>query len=444
MLGYIPDRAYYLTVNRTVDLGVLVWSPINLCPPENETLPCPAPVGAVVPWHAVAAELALPAPRTDGTARPARHEAPVRRRLGRRRRPSRRSTSPRRSGTGNFDTVGRGPGAARAAHRRQRRARVGQRLRDRRLRRRRRADDDRLRPDARRPDRRARRVAAGARGPDPARRPRRRGGLAAPDGILLIGGDGPGRPRDHDLKSSSTTTGALGEWEPEAPLARAAGRRRRRDRRRLRLGLRRPRRERPGRRRPARRRSGSRPPRASRRTPTRARSSSGPSNDAANLPAARDDAAGLDGQRRALPGRRRRRRRPAARAVLVRSPRATGDIPEWKHLDVSDLPVGLDRAAAPSSPARTRSSSAARRRRASSTTSVRANAAPQSPFFQLGLVGATVPGLKIDGEIGQQLGYLNAAGAGTVNFVILILIGWAFAHKAQAQGARRAVLRRRR
>ena len=33
ILGYLPDRAYYLTVGRTVDLGVLVWSPINLCPP---------------------------------------------------------------------------------------------------------------------------------------------------------------------------------------------------------------------------------------------------------------------------------------------------------------------------------------------------------------------------------------------------------------------------
>ena len=45
MLGYLPDRAYYLTVGRTVDLGVLVWSPINLCPPSNQNLPCPAPVG---------------------------------------------------------------------------------------------------------------------------------------------------------------------------------------------------------------------------------------------------------------------------------------------------------------------------------------------------------------------------------------------------------------
>ena len=76
-------------------------------------------------------------------------------------------------------------------------------------------------------------------------------------------------------------------------------------------------------------------------------------------------------------------------------------------------------------------------------TSLRANAAPQSPFFQLGLVGATVPGLKIDGEIGQQLGYLNAAGAGTVGFVILLVLGWAFAHKdAGAAASSRRVLRR--
>src|SRR6185436_16977306 len=67
LLGYIPDRAYYFTVNRTIDLGVLAWSPINLCPPENESLPCPAPVGAIVPWHGSPDELALPQPRTDGT-----------------------------------------------------------------------------------------------------------------------------------------------------------------------------------------------------------------------------------------------------------------------------------------------------------------------------------------------------------------------------------------
>src|SRR5918996_5793562 len=51
LLGYIPDRAYYFTVNRTIDLGILAWSPVNLCPPENRGLPCPPPTGAVLPWE---------------------------------------------------------------------------------------------------------------------------------------------------------------------------------------------------------------------------------------------------------------------------------------------------------------------------------------------------------------------------------------------------------
>jgi len=67
ILGYLPDRAYYLTVGRTVDLGVLAWSPINLCPPTNKTLPCPAPGGALIPWEPSPPELGLPAPRTDGS-----------------------------------------------------------------------------------------------------------------------------------------------------------------------------------------------------------------------------------------------------------------------------------------------------------------------------------------------------------------------------------------
>jgi hypothetical protein len=61
---------------------------------------------------------------------------------------------------------------------------------------------------------------------------------------------------------------------------------------------------------------------------------------------------------------------------------------------------------------------------------VRASLAPQEPFFQLGLVGVVVPGLQIGGEIGQQLGYLAAAGVGTGNFVILVIVGWMFSNRA--------------
>ena len=42
--------------------------------------------------------------------------------------------------------------------------------------------------------------------------------------------------------------------------------------------------------------------------------------------------------------------------------------------------------------------------------------------------------MMIPGEIGQQLGYLAAAGAGTVDFVILLLIGWAYAHPSTVRG----------
>ena len=50
LLGYIPDRAYYLTVSPTVDLGLNAVSLVNICPAENQGLPCPAPAGALIPW----------------------------------------------------------------------------------------------------------------------------------------------------------------------------------------------------------------------------------------------------------------------------------------------------------------------------------------------------------------------------------------------------------
>jgi len=64
----------------------------------------------------------------------------------------------------------------------------------------------------------------------------------------------------------------------------------------------------------------------------------------------------------------------------------------------------------------------------------RANLAPAPPFFRLGIAGATVPALEIKGEIGQQLGYIAAAGVFTADFVLLAIIGWAFHHRPQAWG----------
>jgi hypothetical protein len=73
LMAYIPDRVLYATVQPTIELGVplqtfnksLDVTPVNLCPASNATLPCPAPVGAVLPWEPNPAELGLPEARTD-------------------------------------------------------------------------------------------------------------------------------------------------------------------------------------------------------------------------------------------------------------------------------------------------------------------------------------------------------------------------------------------
>ena len=70
VMGYLPDRAYYFTVFSTIDLGIRndALTPVNFCPPENLSLPCPAPAGAVLPWQGAPKELYLPAGRRDGVA----------------------------------------------------------------------------------------------------------------------------------------------------------------------------------------------------------------------------------------------------------------------------------------------------------------------------------------------------------------------------------------
>jgi hypothetical protein len=62
---------------------------------------------------------------------------------------------------------------------------------------------------------------------------------------------------------------------------------------------------------------------------------------------------------------------------------------------------------------------------------LRSDVAPRPPFFRLGLFGVTVPALGIEGEIGQQLGYIIAGSAAIGNFVILVIIGWMYSHKAE-------------
>jgi hypothetical protein len=164
---------------------------------------------------------------------------------------------------------------------------------------------------------------------------------------------------------------------------------------------------------------------------------------ATNLPAARTDAAGFtangglyvvggsDGQ--------------SPKGELYWAvPDADGNIPEWKHIGASDLPAqGLQGSAAVVSGSNV-FVIGGRTQQGIINGAARANLAPQPPFFQLGLIGATIPALKIEGEVGQQLGYRAAAGAGTVNFIILLLIGWAMAHKEQTRALFQRLRQRRR
>ncbi len=439
MLGYLPDRAYYMTVGATVDLGVLVWSPINLCPASNQTLPCPAPVGAMVPWELSPTQLALPEARTDAailqvgtqilyiggsdgkTAKASVYVA--------------RAVSP-----GNFDAWAKGPdlpepranasvvyvagsiyviGGTDAS---------GQPT----------TTVFSLSPDSQTGD-----LGQWSK-VDTLVLPEARTQAAiavTPDGLLLMGGRNATGPVKTTWKTLLNAQGDLGAWSTEAELYAAQA-----DATAVLIGdyvwL----------------YGGSDaagPTKLVQRGEFGKVAAEGyPANPNAgkltgwavtaetNLPVARTNASGwgANGAIYLAGGTDGTGTKPE---VYWAIPTTTGALPEWKHLSVMDLPpAGLEGA-----PAVISGPNVILVGGTSATTvlssSIRANTAPQAPFFQLGLVGATVPGLKIEGEIGQQLGYLNAAGVGTVDFIILVLIGWAYAHKAQARAIVARVLRRR-
>ena len=316
ILGYLPDRAYYLTVGRTVDLGVLAWSPVNLCPPENETLPCPAPVGALVPWHPSPAELALPAARTDGAVLQVGTKILY---IG-----GSDGTTAQKSvyisrtvGTGNFDKWESGPDLpapradASVAYVAGSIYLIG-------------GIDDTSAPTntvyVLTPDSVTGDLGEWKTAPDALTLPEARSGAAA---AVTTDGVAPDRrvatPTDRSTttwKSLLDAKGALGKWIDGAAAVRPAGRRDRGRRRRLRVAVRRQRRPGSRRARSSEARSASPPPPGCRPTPTPARSSAGTSPTA---PTCRS------------PGRTRRTGPPTARSISpaamtarVPRPRSTG------------------------------------------------------------------------------------------------------------------------
>ena len=436
LLGYIPDRAYYFTVNRTIDLGILAWSPINWCPPANGDLPCPAPVGSVLRWEqspTSPVDVSLPAPRTDGAlvqsgtkllyiggsdgtaASDAVYVA-------------------QSSGPGNFAKWTDGPALPEPRSN----AAVatlggsiyvaggldgsGQPT----------TTTYVLTPNLQTGDLGTWQTAEQAKVPIDLTQARAGAALVAlADGLLLVGGTGPdGAPSNTTWKAQLDAAAKLTAWTPQAPLAEGVtdaiavqngdyiwvygGR------------------------------NASGPTATVQRgdVSTTAGDTLGDvtgfaTNADVNLPEPRANAAGwgANGALYIVGGADATgTQNELYWAVPHAGAAGEGDtFSEWQHLAQTDLP----------SPGREGGASAqlggnvvVAGGSAGGTVlanALRTNLAPQEPFFQLGLVGATVPALQIGGEIGQQLGYLAAAGAGTLNFIILIVVGWAFAHRDRSR-----------
>jgi hypothetical protein len=441
LLGYIPDRAYYFVVNRTIDIGILAWSPINFCPPSNQTLPCPAPVGAAIPWEVAPQEIYLPEARVDGAV--AQSGTTLLFIGGSNANGEATDTTfvSRISGPGNFDAWTLGPALPEAL------------------------SDSAVAfsggsiflaggfgPDGKPTDALYVLQTSGETGAlgdwqtaeeagfDNLALPNPIAGAAlvpATDGLILIGGTTDGTtPIKSVWKSTYDRAGELQPWVKQADLYTAVM-----DHGAAGIG------------------SflwvyGGTSPDGPTRTVQRGEFGTekqattlvrwGVAGGNVDLPEPRTDGAsftasgvmylvgGSDGDS------------PQTDTYWA-IPNASGNIPEWKHLEQSDLPESSGGVSGPGSIVLGPDAVLIGGETGSGPTAgaARANLAPQEPFFQLGLVGATVPALKIDGEIGQQIGYLAANSVGIGNFVILLFVGWAFAHP-QKVAAFRDWLRARR
>ena len=435
LMGYLPDRALYFTIFPTIDVGLNAVSVVNLCPTENgEGVPCPVPPAAVLPWEVAPAELSLPQPResgatvqsgttllyiggsTNGTDAVASvYGSPIRSTVGNLSpwtemaplpEPRRAASAVVVAGTvyviGGFDAAGAPTATVFAAT-----------------------------PDP------ATGAIAEWTPADALALPQPRGAASvavAGDGIILVGGTGPSGPTASAWKSALDAQGAPGAWEPMADM-------------------------------PERRTGAFASLQGSHLFVYGGSSETGPtpivlrgevsaetdtaglilswgvSREGGTLPLPREGASGWStaGTLYFAAGTG-----PDAQGqVWWATPNANGDITEWKNMPAGDLPAELQ----------LKNSAAAVSGSfvflvggdtAQGVTSglARASLAPRPPYFQLGILGATVPGLGIEGEVGQQLAYLVSAGVATANFVLLILVGLAFAYRDRTRRLVMRVLRR--
>jgi N-acetylneuraminic acid mutarotase len=421
MMGYMPDRALYFTIFPTIDLGLSVVSPVNICPTSNgEGMPCPVPAGAVLPWEVGPGELTLPQPRTDGVvvqsgtnllyiggstngtdAVATVYASPIRSAEGNLSpwtemaplpEPRRAASAVVVGGTvyviGGFDASGAPTSTVFAGT-----------------------------PDT------ATGVISTWAPSDVLALPEARGAAAAAvagDGIILVGGTGPSGPTATAWKSTLDTKGAPAAWKPMADM-------------------------------PEKRTAAFASLQGAHLYVYGGSAETGPTTIVlrGDVSAAKETVGqilswGISRAGSTLPLPREGASAWSNAGTLYFAagtgpdaqgqvwwaiPDANGDISAWQNLPASDLPSDLQlrgSQAAVSGPYVFLVGGTT----ANGVTGgvARSSLAPKPPYFQLGIVGATVPGLGIGGEVGQQLSYLVAAGVATVNFVILILIGLAFAH----------------
>jgi hypothetical protein len=453
LMAYLPDRALYATVQNTIDFGVSLkvfnpaidLTPVNFCPASNQTVPCPAPAGTVLPWEPNPAQLALPEARTDAAIVAAGLQTLLVGGTGPTGTPQASVFATVIRPDGNLDAWSQGP--ALPAPRAQASAVffsgtayvIGG------------LGADGQPTDtvfAGTPDAATGKITAWTESTD-LKLPAPRAGAAvavAGDGIFLVGGtDGKG-PVDTVWKAAlNATSGKLQAWVPNASFTSFDA---------------------TGAARPAPRvhamatllgqalfvwggEDASGPTTQVLRGDVSTATATlgqvtrwGTSNTAGqDLPAAHKGAFGWVANSNLYYAGGEGSNGEVVWAI----PDTNGNIPGWVHLAASDLPAALDlQGAAPIVSGSHAFLVGGTTASGPTTGTARANLAPQPPFFQLGLFYIVVPAMGIQGPVGQQLSYLAAAGVATGDFVLLLLIGYAFNHKEQTRGFLRRLRNRRR
>jgi len=434
MVAYLPDRALYATVQPTIDLGVslrtfnksLNVTPVNLCPASNETLPCPAPVGAVLPWQPNPPELGLPQARTDAAIVAAGLQTLlVGGSDGKAAQESVFATVIRPDGNIDGWAVGPplpGPRAGASAVFFSGAAYVlgGVGLDG--------APTDTVFVGT--PDAASGKITAWTESTD-LKLPAPRAGAAvvvSGDGLFLVGGRDASGPVASVWKAPlNTKTGTLKAWVATGSLPAA-----RTDATAVLLGM--------------------------HLFVYGGDDASGPATEVlrGEIGAAGDQAGLVTGwfapTAEAAPQTNLPQARKGAMAFVSNgilyyaggeggagelywtTPDADGNLGGWKTLAQSALPADLQLADAAPIVSGSHAFLIGGTTAGVATQGVaRTSLAPPQPFFQLGLFYIVVPALGIGGEVGQQLSYLVAAGVATTNFVILLLIGYAYNHPDKAK-----------